>query len=309
VKRGTPDHWKMKALARELNVPPMYAIAWANGVMERIWHYTAKYCPQGDLGRVPDEEIAEVCGWPAKAARRLVDALVTSRWLERSSTHRLIVHDWHEHCDESVKKTIRNRGLSFLSELSTTDVRGFTQPSTTDVRQSDASGSTSTSKTGTHLQKTNLLDRKGLLENFPESSGMIRENSGLPLPLPEPSQSRAEPDARSPRAAPQPISPAENSAPPDTERRIRSLAESQPDPQDFDRGINRAVQEVAGSGNPAATLTAMEENLPAWWDAMRDGRAKVKPLSYVIADRDYIRRPREPSTHRKSAKEAVWDRV
>lgn len=114
MKRGTPDHWKMKDLARRLNVPPMYAIAWANGVMERIWHYTAKYCPQGDIGRVPDEEIAEVCGWPVKAAGRLVEALVQSRWLDRSSAHRLLVHDWQEHADQSVKKTLANRGLSFF---------------------------------------------------------------------------------------------------------------------------------------------------------------------------------------------------
>ena len=114
MKRGTPDHWKMKELARRLNIPPMYAISWANGCMERIWHYAARYCLQGDLGRVPDAEIAEVCGWPVKAAGRLVDALVQARWLDRCPTHRLLIHDWSEHCDESVKKTLKNRGLQFF---------------------------------------------------------------------------------------------------------------------------------------------------------------------------------------------------
>lgn len=154
MKRGTPDHWKMKDLARRLNIPPMYAIAWANGCMERLWHYAARYCLQGDIGRVPDAEIAEVCGWPVKAAGRLVDALVEARWLDRSSAHRLLIHDWHEHCDESVKKTLKNRGLQFF---------------------------------------------------FPESSGMILENSSLARAeaLASPSLSQAkptpEPVVRAPR--------------------------------------------------------------------------------------------------------------
>lgn len=114
MKRGTPDHWKMKDLARRLNIPPMYAICWANGCLERLWHYAARYCLQGDIGRVPDAEIAEVCGWPVKSAGRLVDALVEARWLDRSSAHRLLIHDWPEHCDESVKKTLKNRGLPFF---------------------------------------------------------------------------------------------------------------------------------------------------------------------------------------------------
>jgi hypothetical protein len=114
MKRGTPDHWKMKELARLLDIPPMYTKSWATGCMERLWHYAARYCLQGDIGRVPDTEIAEVVGWPVKGARRLVDALVTARWLDRSSTHRLLIHDWHEHCDEAVKKTLKNRKLPFF---------------------------------------------------------------------------------------------------------------------------------------------------------------------------------------------------
>ncbi len=53
MKRGAPDHWKMKELARLCHVPAPYGIPWANGVMERIWHYTAKYCLQGNIGKFP----------------------------------------------------------------------------------------------------------------------------------------------------------------------------------------------------------------------------------------------------------------
>jgi hypothetical protein len=111
MKRGTPDHWKMKDLARRLNVPVLYALPWANGIMERIWHYAEKYCVQGDIGKVPNEEIAEVCCWPIKRANELVDALVSAKWLDISKKHRLLIHDWEDHCTDAVKKTLNRKGL------------------------------------------------------------------------------------------------------------------------------------------------------------------------------------------------------
>ena len=114
MKRGAPDHWKMKELARLCGVPSQYSLPWANGIMERLWHYTAKYCPQGNIGKVPDTEIAEVCGWPAKCAGDLVGALLQSGWLDLSEKYRLLVHDWPDHAEDAVKKTLKNRGLPFL---------------------------------------------------------------------------------------------------------------------------------------------------------------------------------------------------
>lgn len=114
MKRGTPDHWKMRELARLMKVPVKYGLAWANGTLERLWHYTAKYHPQGDIGKARDEFIASACGWPETDAMTLVDALVAAKWLDRDTTHRLLVHDWAEHCDDSVKKTLKRNGLAFF---------------------------------------------------------------------------------------------------------------------------------------------------------------------------------------------------
>lgn len=122
MKRGAPDHWKMQGLARRLKVPVRYGIAWANGTMERLWHYTAKYHPQGDVGRAPDWAIAEACGWPASDAASLIDALIDMRFLVRSTAHRLLVHDWPQHADDAVKKTLQRNGLAFFCpEKSATD--------------------------------------------------------------------------------------------------------------------------------------------------------------------------------------------
>lgn len=91
--------------------------------------------------------------------------------------------------------------------------------------------------------------------------------------------------------------------PEDTETRIRQLANDQPNPQDFEPGINRAVQEVLSSANPLITLASMEENLPHWWAAMREGRVRSKPLGYVITDGDYLRKP--PSNKRRNGTQSL----
>ncbi len=73
---------------------------------------------------------------------------------------------------------------------------------------------------------------------------------------------------------------------------IRGLANQQPDPQDFESGIDAAVREIMSSANPEVTVTTMQANLPLWWAAMRDGRARTKPMRFVIVDRDYLRVPK-----------------
>lgn len=99
MKRGTPDHPKMKALARALNIP----IAYANGIMERIWHFSAEYAPDGGIGKYGDQDIAVECGYDGDP-ELLVSALLAqnSRWLDNDDSVRLIVHDWPEHCEDSV---------------------------------------------------------------------------------------------------------------------------------------------------------------------------------------------------------------
>jgi hypothetical protein len=116
-----------------------------------------------------------------------------------------------------------------------------------------------------------------------------------------PEQSRADTEQRQSRA--------ERNAPPppdDTEQQIRQLADQQPNPQDFEMGINRAVQEVVSSANPEITMQAMRDNLPLWWDAMREGRVRMKPLSYVITDRDYLRKP--PAIAMRQATDPITER-
>lgn len=111
MKRGAPRCDKMRDLAKRLQVPLHSAV----GIMEMLWHYVGQETPRGNIGIATDLEIAQACHWEKRPAV-LVQALVDSRWLDSSEEHRLIVHDWPDHADNSVKKWLSRNGKSFLPE-------------------------------------------------------------------------------------------------------------------------------------------------------------------------------------------------
>jgi hypothetical protein len=117
MKRGAMDHPKLQHLCSLLNLEKFEAV----GILETVWHFTAKYAPKGDIGRFTDEEIAKWVGWSRRSGQpgvtsgsRLVDALVTSRWVDRSEPHRLVVHDWADHADQTLKRFLASRNLAFV---------------------------------------------------------------------------------------------------------------------------------------------------------------------------------------------------
>ncbi len=117
MKRGTPDHPKVAHLAQLLNIPIYSAV----GLLELLWHFTARYAPQGDIGKYPDSVIAKAVGWEKHTGRTRVtselwlsSALVTAKLLDTSPIHRLVVHDWSDHADEAVRKFLSRHSLDFV---------------------------------------------------------------------------------------------------------------------------------------------------------------------------------------------------
>lgn len=110
MKRGTPEHPKTAALAKALGVDLLTAV----GVLECLWHFSAKYARRGDIGRFTDEAIARGIYWKGNP-KRLIDALVACRWLDKDRAHRLLVHHWKDHADEAVKKALERAGEDFFS--------------------------------------------------------------------------------------------------------------------------------------------------------------------------------------------------
>jgi len=104
MKRGTPDHPKMKKFARLIKMPVFAAV----GIMEMLWHWTAKFAPAGDIGRFEDADIAEAVSWPSdRSSSELIDAMVESKWVDRTKDEsRLYIHGWHEHADDTVHMSL-----------------------------------------------------------------------------------------------------------------------------------------------------------------------------------------------------------
>lgn len=109
VKRGTPRHPKTYLLAETLGVRLPEAV----GILEMLWQHTAQHTPCGDIGSLPDRAIAAAVEWHRRP-EVLIDALVSCGWLERSELYRIFVHDWPQHCEQSVKKWIDYNGKNFL---------------------------------------------------------------------------------------------------------------------------------------------------------------------------------------------------
>jgi len=52
--------------------------------------------------------------WPELESVVFIEALVDSQWLERSDRFRLVVHDWPDHCEDSVHTKVARRRAFFV---------------------------------------------------------------------------------------------------------------------------------------------------------------------------------------------------
>lgn len=109
MKRNTPSHPKLFALAEALEIPIYSAV----GLLELMWHFAAKFALPGDIGRHPDDAIAKALCWDG-ASTVLVSALVRTGWLDACPCHRLRIHDWPSHADQTVQRVLTKRNQVFL---------------------------------------------------------------------------------------------------------------------------------------------------------------------------------------------------
>jgi hypothetical protein len=116
AKRGTLEHVKTRRLARLLRMANPacgdFAMPLALGLLEALWHYTAREAPRGDIGRKTDVDIAEGV-WYEGDASVLIGMLRESGWLVDDQQHRLLVAGWSEHADDAVRKMLARNGQEF----------------------------------------------------------------------------------------------------------------------------------------------------------------------------------------------------
>lgn len=108
MKRGTIDHPKTHHLAHLLNVPHLYAV----GFLEAFFHWACKYAADGELTKFHPIVISRALGH-AGDGEDLLDALESAGWIDRLEDDRLLIHDWAEHCEESVHKALQRSGARF----------------------------------------------------------------------------------------------------------------------------------------------------------------------------------------------------
>lgn len=108
MKAGTESKLKFMGLKRQLRLPFWQVV----GILEAIWHTTLRNAPDGDIGKLSNEDIAAAIEWDGDADE-LIAALVKSRWLDTDPAFRLIVHDWSEHCPNYLKGGYQNGHKKF----------------------------------------------------------------------------------------------------------------------------------------------------------------------------------------------------
>ena len=204
MKSGTDSKTKFKLLQRRLRL----ALWQCRGLLDTLWDSTRTNAPDGNLGRFTPEEIAIAIDWQDDPDA-LIDALVGTKWLDRKGDM-LLVHDWPEHCEDSVHKYLARRGLYFadgtmpnLSRLDAKErekalalyaVRPDVSGQSSDVsgangsvsRPPDVSGddqANAESRTETHGGRT--------ADNPRTPAGC--PNHALPVPVPLPSSSSSSP--------------------------------------------------------------------------------------------------------------------
>jgi hypothetical protein len=106
AKRGTLEHPKTKRLARAIGAPPWAAL----GLLEAFWHWVGRYRPQGFLTAEDFLDCMDTIRYDGD-----LSAVLTAAGFLEEAPGGWYVHDWHDHADDTVKKTLQKRGEAFAS--------------------------------------------------------------------------------------------------------------------------------------------------------------------------------------------------
>ena len=83
----------------------------ATGLLERMWGWAARQCPNGSFEGVRAARIAEAIRWRRDPAA-VLETLRARGWLDEHEGH-LVIHGWPEHADRHVHRTLIRLGIPF----------------------------------------------------------------------------------------------------------------------------------------------------------------------------------------------------
>ncbi len=110
MKREAMGHRKLKKLCFRLQVPTYVGV----GILESLWHLASREAPAGDIGKMSDDDIAFAIDY-RQSAEELIGALVYAELVDRDLMHRLLVHDWPDHCEDSIHARLARAGIRFAN--------------------------------------------------------------------------------------------------------------------------------------------------------------------------------------------------
>lgn len=119
MKKEALTHPKTYDLADRLGISRSQAI----GVLTLLFDFVEDHAIQGNIGKWPNGAIARACEWTG-GADEFVEALVSSGWIDRCKTNRLIVHDWGDHCQSWVRAKLQKMGVGFAVPTKEASIEG-----------------------------------------------------------------------------------------------------------------------------------------------------------------------------------------
>jgi hypothetical protein len=134
MKRETFRHPKILDLSSRLQCTRPEAI----GYLTLLWDFTAEYAIQGDIGKHADGAIARACDYQGDP-EKFIQALVDARWLDIDPDHRLLIHDWSEHCERWVKLKIQKIGKTFILSFAKRSIEASTETPVIDITEASPS--------------------------------------------------------------------------------------------------------------------------------------------------------------------------
>lgn len=116
AKHGALEHPKTKRLARALGTIPGVAL----GLLETIWHWVSDYRKDGALSAIDIEDALDSGGWLTMFKASDVIAAMTDAdreciWLDTIEGGRYFIHDWHEHADDAVNRSLARAISTFAN--------------------------------------------------------------------------------------------------------------------------------------------------------------------------------------------------
>lgn len=171
MKLEALEHPKTLDLASFLEVELPTAI----GHLELLWAFVAQLTPQGNIGKYSDAVIADKARWRGKPAA-FVQALVQAGFLDVDPDHRLLVHDWSEHCPNWVRAKLKKARLNFALKSSLKS--GTNEP--TEGVDIEASSAASSEPTSTASSRARVLPSQAKPNQDKPSAQSAREPIHVP---------------------------------------------------------------------------------------------------------------------------------